>query len=300
MDIGRNDPCPCGSGKKYKKCCGVAGGTPGGSPGETAISLDYLALNQAIGYRGKIGREREAWAKEYIAQKQKNLAEIERDQIENTRKAGQTITCHEGCANCCTQYILGTLQECDAIVYYLNQHDDKRTDFVRNYPAWRNALKRYEPVFQAVKDAVDRQIREGVNAENTEAYEVASVRFLMLNIPCPFLGKDGACIIHEVRPWNCAKPVATTPAAWCNAATNKNNDKPNVYCSQSVPEEMPYFRSTKALNVMLVHLGVWQILSEGYSWLSGIAGLEQISKESMLEPEIQEVVSKFLEQRGIT
>jgi len=21
MSIGRNDPCPCGSGKKYKKCC---------------------------------------------------------------------------------------------------------------------------------------------------------------------------------------------------------------------------------------------------------------------------------------
>jgi uncharacterized protein len=23
--VGRNDPCPCGSGKKYKKCCGVTG-----------------------------------------------------------------------------------------------------------------------------------------------------------------------------------------------------------------------------------------------------------------------------------
>jgi preprotein translocase subunit SecA len=23
--IGRNDPCPCGSGKKYKKCCGQQG-----------------------------------------------------------------------------------------------------------------------------------------------------------------------------------------------------------------------------------------------------------------------------------
>lgn len=22
--IGRNDPCPCGSGKKYKKCCGAS------------------------------------------------------------------------------------------------------------------------------------------------------------------------------------------------------------------------------------------------------------------------------------
>ena len=21
IDVGRNDPCPCGSGKKYKKCC---------------------------------------------------------------------------------------------------------------------------------------------------------------------------------------------------------------------------------------------------------------------------------------
>ncbi|WP_414647875.1 SEC-C metal-binding domain-containing protein [Desulfitobacterium sp.] len=23
LKIGRNDPCPCGSGKKYKKCCGI-------------------------------------------------------------------------------------------------------------------------------------------------------------------------------------------------------------------------------------------------------------------------------------
>jgi uncharacterized protein YecA (UPF0149 family) len=23
-EVGRNDPCPCGSGKKYKKCHGVA------------------------------------------------------------------------------------------------------------------------------------------------------------------------------------------------------------------------------------------------------------------------------------
>jgi SWIM/SEC-C metal-binding protein len=22
--IGRNDPCPCGSGRKFKKCCGVS------------------------------------------------------------------------------------------------------------------------------------------------------------------------------------------------------------------------------------------------------------------------------------
>ena len=26
---GRNDPCPCGSGKKFKRCCGSAGPVPG-------------------------------------------------------------------------------------------------------------------------------------------------------------------------------------------------------------------------------------------------------------------------------
>ena len=26
--VGRNDPCPCGSGKKYKKCCGFNPNTP--------------------------------------------------------------------------------------------------------------------------------------------------------------------------------------------------------------------------------------------------------------------------------
>jgi hypothetical protein len=28
QEIGRNDPCPCGSGKKYKKCCGSAKTAP--------------------------------------------------------------------------------------------------------------------------------------------------------------------------------------------------------------------------------------------------------------------------------
>jgi hypothetical protein len=30
---GRNDPCPCGSGKKYKKCCGVNEGRVSGGEG---------------------------------------------------------------------------------------------------------------------------------------------------------------------------------------------------------------------------------------------------------------------------
>ena len=28
LKIGRNDPCPCGSGKKYKKCCPYEAASP--------------------------------------------------------------------------------------------------------------------------------------------------------------------------------------------------------------------------------------------------------------------------------
>ena len=32
MTIGRNDPCPCGSGKKFKKCCAAKGETTTAGP----------------------------------------------------------------------------------------------------------------------------------------------------------------------------------------------------------------------------------------------------------------------------
>jgi tetratricopeptide (TPR) repeat protein len=38
-NTGRNDPCPCGSGKKYKKCC---------LPKEEAVKLEAHAKDQAV------------------------------------------------------------------------------------------------------------------------------------------------------------------------------------------------------------------------------------------------------------
>lgn len=43
--VGRNDPCPCGSGKKHKKCCG--GST---APAETSLASAVLAF--PLGFRG--------------------------------------------------------------------------------------------------------------------------------------------------------------------------------------------------------------------------------------------------------
>jgi hypothetical protein len=61
--IGRNDPCPCGSGKKYKKCCGLNSSEGGFSPApeswfpdtERTGTLwdDYMEIIPAIALYGK-------------------------------------------------------------------------------------------------------------------------------------------------------------------------------------------------------------------------------------------------------
>jgi Flp pilus assembly protein TadD len=48
MSVGRNDPCPCGSGRKYKQCCGL-----GKEPGQGAPKAALQALgSQAAAHFG--------------------------------------------------------------------------------------------------------------------------------------------------------------------------------------------------------------------------------------------------------
>lgn len=290
MEPGRNAPCPCGSGKKFKRCCG-AFSQP--TPTRLGNKIDYLALNQAIAYKGKIGAMREDFCRQYIARKQSILKEIEKDQSDKVAAMGEKITCHKGCSTCCSQYILGTLQECEAIVYYLYQHEGILADFLRTYPLWRAKVRENESIFKNIKDIVARLCTEGFTENNRQAYDDANTRFLLQNIPCPFLSK-GVCSIYEVRPWNCAKPVVTTPSEWCHPSTNVNNDKPSVYISQLTPEEVPLYRNNKAINILLVHLGVYEILNGGFMWLSDIPGLESLDKEATNDPEIKAILSRYL------
>jgi len=42
--VGRNDPCPCGSGKKYKKCCGK----------NNVVNIDRLLEREILAQQDKI------------------------------------------------------------------------------------------------------------------------------------------------------------------------------------------------------------------------------------------------------
>ncbi len=45
--IGRNDPCPCGSGRKYKRCCGRAS-TPASVPDRRLMERDLRAIGKLV------------------------------------------------------------------------------------------------------------------------------------------------------------------------------------------------------------------------------------------------------------
>ncbi|MBI3222259.1 MAG: tetratricopeptide repeat protein, partial [Nitrosomonadales bacterium] len=46
----RNDPCPCGSGKKYKQCCSRLGGGQSASPAPATGEIAH-ALQTAVGHQ---------------------------------------------------------------------------------------------------------------------------------------------------------------------------------------------------------------------------------------------------------
>ncbi|MGZ5099109.1 MAG: SEC-C metal-binding domain-containing protein, partial [Usitatibacter sp.] len=58
MEVGRNDPCPCGSGIKFKKCCGAViplASAPARKCGECTACCDGWVAGVIEGYEMKPG-----------------------------------------------------------------------------------------------------------------------------------------------------------------------------------------------------------------------------------------------------
>ena len=66
MKIGRNDPCPCGSGKKYKRCCLVK---PRLIPNVTEVT----PTPELESLRDQINLENEERRKKYLEPQDQNL-----------------------------------------------------------------------------------------------------------------------------------------------------------------------------------------------------------------------------------
>ncbi len=70
-ETGRNDPCPCGSGKKYKKCCGKPG-----MGRHTAKVLTSDSTNSLLGRISQAGSSFQGNKEEDSAKKALNVTTI--------------------------------------------------------------------------------------------------------------------------------------------------------------------------------------------------------------------------------
>jgi Fe-S-cluster containining protein len=206
-EAGRNDPCPCGSGKKYKKCCGAA------------VRPDFFEINRDIAYRGRVGLQRKEFCINYIEEKKERLVSVRQTQIDKVKELGKVITCQKGCHFCCSFHVQATIQECEAIVYYLYQNNDILRDFLLRYPEWREEVRRKGDLFKysnrlrKIDTPSAQVIMERLDDENRN-YDRQGVL-------CPFL-RDGLCSIYEVRPYMCAALIAVSPPEYCKSEYDKS------------------------------------------------------------------------------
>jgi hypothetical protein len=274
----RNNPCPCGSGKKYKKCCGPESGRK---------PLDINALNRSLAYKGHLGRQRESWCKEYLAFKRENIAEVDKIIKEDVAAAGRAITCHKGCVTCCGSYVVASLQECEGIVYWLYQHEDILSRFLISYEEWRLKINEISELFNRVFSLQDRAISHPTTDEEKIELMTALADFMGRNIACPFLS-EGACVIYEVRPFVCAGVIATTPPEWCLQAHPRHPEVVLFKADARFENDMPYFlRLKNNVSYGCVPAMVQSLLQGGWDTLSTVPGLEWLNGRVYQDPEIK-------------
>ena len=279
----RNAPCPCGSGKKYKKCCGLNRGGP--------RTQDFVALNRALAYKGELGRRRQAFCEAYSAFKKESLAIVEANLRRGVEEMGKSITCHRGCSHCCEVYVFADLQECENIVHRLYEHEDILKYFLQQYPLWRNRVDRLGTALRRTESAQERVLLGTAAEEERRAFDEGLNAFAALRNPCPFL-KDNACLIYDIRPYVCAGVVSTNPPEYCSRQDREQDASMLLKADFQPQNDMPYFVATKAaINFGCAPAMVHQILKYGYGFLSSIDGLEDMRRVAADDPEVRETLS---------
>lgn len=266
MSPERNEPCPCGSGKKYKKCCGAV------------PAYDPITFNRKTAYTGDIGRRREQFCLDYSIYKKDVMSHGEQLVRNQVAGSGETITCRKGCGTCCILYVFANLQEAESITYYLYRHEDALNHFLSAYKTWRRSLGLFQNKMARLDQMIAKSLTGHMTTQEFERFQADVHAYTACKASCPFLC-DNACSIYEVRPFVCASLVATTPVGLCQWDDPAANQAKYHRFGFPIESDMPYFikpRNNIVFGCMpeLVH----RILEEGYSFLSSIEGLEQLKR----------------------
>jgi hypothetical protein len=261
-----------GSGKKYKNGCASRAS-------EQQLQHDVIAINRRLAYHGALGEQREAFCQAYIAHKKTELREMTHGLKQDVSCRGKSITCGKGCTPCCHVYVVATLQECEAIVYYLYQHASMLQHFLASYARWRQHMQPYLSTLFKISQLQNKRIAHLATSDDERSFDTALIAYASHENPCPFL-LNGSCSIYEVRPYVCAGLVSTTPQEWCKRGHPNYGKVELVKAEVLMDDDMPYFASPNgkvALTCMppLVN----EILCYGWEFLKEVPGLEHLEAQ---------------------
>jgi Fe-S-cluster containining protein len=295
-NIGRNELCTCGSGKKYKNCCYNQKPVTAGLQFNEK-TFDPYRLNQEIAYVGELGKKREEFAKNQEKQLKSLNDFIYKQQIEEVQNSERTISCHKGCSMCCSQYIPASLQECEAIVYYLYNHERKLVNFINNYKKWEKALGENKSIIDDFQKAYNALWESEFDPEKSRDLEELGARYAKLKIPCPFL-KDNACMIYGIRPLVCSSQVAVSPPEYCDP---DNPDSINQELILMIPEAFEYLPfyydkfNELNLNGLCMPFVVNSLLEGGYLYLTALIDDKEFNDEVDKDDQVKKTLDAQLD-----
>jgi hypothetical protein len=294
--IGRNELCSCGSGKKYKSCC------YGKEEAKEEVKLDKktfdpFKLNKEIAYLGELGKIREKFCIDQQEQLKNINDVIYQQQTEEANNSGRKISCHRGCSICCSQYIPASLQECEAIVNYLYNHERKMSSFLQNYKTWKNSIDEHPSFLEDFQKAYAEMWDSGFEEEKRRKVEELGSTYAKYKIPCPFL-KDDACMIYDIRPLVCSCQVAVTPAEYCDP---DNPDSVNQELILMLPENfqfIPFYHESfndTNLSGMCMPFVVYNLLEGGYLYLMALNSKKEFTDEVVKDEQVKKILDAQLD-----
>ncbi|MDD4924646.1 MAG: YkgJ family cysteine cluster protein [Dehalococcoidales bacterium] len=241
--------------------------------------MDSFQLNQEIAYLGLVGNLRKEYCIRFIRKKQQFFKELTGQQEETLTANSETLSCYKGCSRCCSLFIGASVQEAEAIVYYLYQNEDKLQRFLETYPVWREKVRASGDLFRK-PTAGDKSIGD-------------LAAYARLKIPCPFL-QDDACSIYEVRPFVCAGLIVTTPPEWCDPKHPKHSKRKRYIISDSaLADRTFYWKNLEKPVWSFMPIMVYDILEQGMRGIPGISRMGDLLSRYIYDPDVQDVIRRY-------
>lgn len=227
---------------------------------------------------------------DYLKHKQAVFSRLEREIFDRTQHEHETISCHKGCAFCCSVYIEATLKECEAIVCYLYQNEQVLESFLIKYPDWRSRTKQLGDLCTKNLGLVRNQEQcEEVYRSLTDA----SLLYKLQNIPCPFLN-ESSCSIYFARPYTCSAHFVTSPPEWCSP---RDPREPKIYkgsFADEIADLSLYNEQLSHPGITFMPVKVYEIIQKDRASLLQYNGVPDTENNETYTARIADILRTYL------